>query len=40
MADSEHNLIDTLADEFLERLQRGETPSISEYEQATATAAR
>ena len=34
MAESEHDLIDTLADEFLERLQRGETPSISEYEQA------
>ena len=34
MADSEHNLVDALADEFLERLQRGETPSISEYEQA------
>ena len=34
MADAEHNLIDALADEFLERLQRGETPSISEYEQA------
>ena len=31
MAESEHDLIDTLADEFLERLQRDETPSISEY---------
>ncbi|MCY2990082.1 MAG: protein kinase [Planctomycetota bacterium] len=39
MAESEHDLIDTLADEFLERLQRGETPSISEYEQAHPTCA-
>lgn len=32
MCDAEHDLIDALADDFLERLQRGETPSISEYE--------
>ena len=34
MSDSEQQLVDSLADEFLDRLQRGEAPTIAEYEQA------
>ena len=31
MADSDSNIVEVLAEEFTERLRRGETPSISEY---------
>lgn len=40
MTDAEHQLIDGLADEFLERLQRGESPSISQYELRTPNTPR
>ena len=31
MSDSDGNFVETLADEFAERLRRGETPSVSDY---------
>ena len=32
MSDTEPSLVERLLDEFVERLQRGETPSIAQYE--------
>jgi len=34
MSDSDSSIVETLADEFAERLRRGESPSISEYADA------
>ena len=34
MSDTEPSLIERLLDEFVERIRRGETPSIAEYEAA------
>ena len=34
MSDSDSSVVETLADEFAERLRRGESPSISEYADA------
>ena len=34
MCDEEETLIESLLDEFVDRLRRGETPSIAEYEAA------
>ena len=34
MSDSDSSIVETLADEFAERLRRGESPTISEYAEA------
>ena len=39
-SDSDSQLMETLADDFAQRLRRGETPSIAEYEKAHPSCAR